>query len=201
MDEPSIKAQAEAYWTRHVEPVMKQLVIDAVMAGASMKSKALADWFAAMPVDRAVAAGVVEAGAADPQGGATAVGQDTAFPETAKADQASEASRQAEVSETADTSASEPVGPVARRPLQGLSKATYEIVMRTGRPMTSRELLNALREREGGKKSAERDNTLLASMRRCRKANVIAWDGTHYAPMPAEATEASEHVSAGPSTA
>lgn len=175
MDKSVIDAQAEAYWERHVAPVMRRLVIDAVRHGAAISPAAFADWLAATPAGLADGAEPV-APAPDPPSEAS-LGQDgVAAHEAAGAQGRASATPQPEA-----------VADATRRPLQGLSKATYDIVERTGKPMTSRELLNALREREGGKKSPERDNTLLAAMRRVRKAGVIAWDGTHYRPLPIEA--------------
>lgn len=75
------------------------------------------------------------------------------------------------------------------RPLRGAGLAAYEIVERDG-PLTSRELLGELRKREGGKKNDERDNTLLAAIRRLRKAGRLSYDGTHYT-LPPPAAEAS----------
>lgn len=69
--------------------------------------------------------------------------------------------------------------PMQTRALRGAGLAAFEAVRKAG-PLTSLELLEELRKPDGGRVSEQRDNTLLAAMRRLRNTGRLAYDGTHY---------------------
>lgn len=157
---------AEAYWRRvepalkrsvldAVEPVLKRCVLDAVLNGTAAVPSALENWWASAPFGPAAEARPAPA----VQGPAGRTHLETSAVAAPK------------------------VGPERKRsprPLKGVSAAAYDIVKRAGRPLTSRELLGLLREWDGRERTEERDNTLLAAMRRMRKAGWLDYDKTHY---------------------
>ncbi|WP_152997466.1 hypothetical protein [Methylobacterium sp. GXS13] len=71
------------------------------------------------------------------------------------------------------------VAPTQTRALRGAGLAAFDAVRKAG-PLTSLQLLEELRKPDGGRVSEQRDNTLLAAMRRLRNTGRLAYDGTHY---------------------
>jgi hypothetical protein len=72
-----------------------------------------------------------------------------------------------------------PSAPARNRPLRGAGLAAFDAVKRRG-SLTSRELLGELRKMDGGRLNDQRDNTLLAAIRRLRQTGRLAYDGVHY---------------------
>ncbi len=72
-----------------------------------------------------------------------------------------------------------PSAPSQNRALRGAGLAAFDAVKRAG-SLTSRELLGELRKMDGGRRNDQRDNTLLAAIRRLRQTGRLAYDGVHY---------------------
>ena len=149
--------RAEEYWRLHAEPVLKRVVIDAFLSGTAVVPPALANWLASAPIGR----------------GAEAV---TPPPPPEPAQQVPPGAKEVAAPQAGPRPKRSP------RPLKGVSAAAYDLVKRAGKPLTSRELLGQLRDWDGGERTEARDNSLLAAMRRLRKAGWVDFDGTHYSP-------------------
>ena len=176
-DSDEARKFAEGYWHSVAEPVVKKVVVDGLVAGMAQllaQQAEIARWLNSMPQ-----LGLPPIGAAP-------------IAVTTQEGSVATAEEKPRVLMAAPAAAS-PVGPAelspgeapprvnrANAPLRGLSAVAYNIMASSDAPIASQDFLRRMRERVGGPRTDAQTNTLLATIRRLRKAGYLDFDGTDY---------------------